>query len=475
MSNPTAARELLVVPIGRPTFDLELGASLVGAASTVLESLGADPLGERPIVTDLAELDELIDGLDLTPSIVVVLQTTFSDSSLVGRLAERVPAPMVVWSFPEERSGGRLRLNSLCGANLAAYLLRRRRHRVEFVHVDPSSSHAAGAVQAAIDHSAGDAAVGNGRSASSEDASSPDVGRSLAARLDGRRVGVVGDAPVGFEPCVGDGDELHDLTGIAVDHVALPVLFAEADAVPGAVRSATVARVRSAMDLDEETAAAGLDQSVGLHGGLRTLAERRGWSALATRCWPECMTEYGGAVCTPMAMLTEDGVPGVCEADLYGAVTALILREVAGSDPFVADLVDVDERDDTSVVWHCGVAPVTLADPEVRPVAITHPNRHRALANQFPLRPGRVTVARLSQAGGQLSMVICGGEILRRPRPFQGTCGVLRWDHRVATVMSTVFGRGLEHHLGLVYGEHRAALESLADAWDLPVIALGGD
>ena len=80
MSNPTAARELLVVPIGRPTFDLELGASLVGAASTVLESLGADPLGERPFVNDLAELDQLIDGLDLTPSIVVVLPTTFSDS-----------------------------------------------------------------------------------------------------------------------------------------------------------------------------------------------------------------------------------------------------------------------------------------------------------------------------------------------------------------------------------------------------------
>ena len=97
------------------------------------------------------------------------------------------------------------------------------------------------------------------------------------------------------------------------------------------------------------------------------------------------MTEYGGAVCTPMAMLTEDGVPGVCEADLYGAATALILREIAGSDPFIADLVDSDERDDTSVVWHCGVAPVTLADPDVRPVAITHPNRHRALANQFAL------------------------------------------------------------------------------------------
>jgi L-fucose isomerase-like protein len=302
-----------------------------------------------------------------------------------------------------------------------------------------------------------------------------EAGRSLAARLAHRRIGVVGDAPDGFEPCVGDLGEMHAVTGIEVDRVPLPALFAEADASPAATRVATVERIRAAMDLDDETARSGLDESVALHAGLRALADRHEWSALATRCWPECMTEYGGAVCTPMAMLTEDGVPGVCEADLYGAATALVLREIAGSDPFVADLVDADEADGTSAVWHCGVAPVTLADPDVRPVAITHPNRHRALANQFALRPGRVTVARISQAGGELSMVIGAGEILRRPRPFQGTCAVLRWDRPVAAVLATVFGRGLEHHVGIVYGDHTAELESLAAAWDLPVIRLGVD
>ena len=301
------------------------------------------------------------------------------------------------------------------------------------------------------------------------------AGQSIADRLVSHRIGVVGDPPNGFEPCVGDVDEMRDVTGIEVDRIPLMTLFDEADAAPAAVRAATIERVRASMDVDDETADAGLDESIALHSGLRALADRHGWSALATRCWPECMTEYGGAVCTPMAMLTEDGVPGVCEADLYGAATALVLREIAGSDPFVADLVDCDDHDDTSVVWHCGVAPVTLADPQVRPVAITHPNRHRALANQFALRPGRVTVARLSQAGGELSMVIGGGEILRRPRPFQGTCAVLRWDQPVTAVLATVFGRGLEHHVGIVYGDYAAELESLAAAWGVPVIRLGVD
>jgi L-fucose isomerase-like protein len=227
------------------------------------------------------------------------------------------------------------------------------------------------------------------------------------------------------------------------------------------------------MDVADAVRDAGMERSIGLYGGLASLAERHGWSAVATRCWPECMTEYGGAMCTPMAMLTEDGVPSVCEADLYGAITALILSDVSGTDPFIADLVDADTSDDTSVVWHCGIASPRLADPDARPVGIVHPNRHRALVNQFALRPGPVTVARLSQASNEVTMVLGAGELLHRPRPFLGTCGVLRWDQPIGDVLSTVFERGLEHHLGIVYGDHRSALEAVAAEWRIPVVHLG--
>ena len=148
-------RRTLVVPIGRPTFDLELGAQQVAAATAVLVALGAGSLGDQTIVTDVDELDASLDAALADsagdPDVVVVLQATFSDSTLVGRVADRVGSPIVVWSFPEARTGDRLRLNSLCGANLAAYLLRRRAHRVEFVHVDPSAEGAVGVVTRAIE------------------------------------------------------------------------------------------------------------------------------------------------------------------------------------------------------------------------------------------------------------------------------------------------------------------------------------
>ena len=73
-----------------------------------------------------------------------------------------------------------------------------------------------------------------------------------------------------------------------------------------------------------------------------------------------------------MALLTEDGTPGSCEADIYGNITGLLMSWLAGSESFVADLVDIDRESNTGVMWHCGLAPFAMADPESTPVATIH-------------------------------------------------------------------------------------------------------
>jgi L-fucose isomerase-like protein len=193
---------------------------------------------------------------------------------------------------------------------------------------------------------------------------------------------------------------------------------------------------------------------------------------VATRCWPECLTDYGGAACAPQAMLSDDGIPGMCEADVHGALTALILRETARATPFVADLVDIDRAGNTAVFWHCGLAGLDVADPLVERRAIDHPNRGVPILHEFPLRPGRITIARLSQAGDRNALVIGSGELLSRPRPFSGTSGVVRFEASVDELVARVMGAGLEHHHGIVHGDHRATLRALAEHWDIPVIEL---
>ena len=183
-------------------------------------------------------------------------------------------------------------------------------------------------------------------------------------------------------------------------------------------------------------------------------------------------TEYGCAACGPMAMLNEERTPCACEADVYGNVTTLILQRLSGEPAIIADLVDMDHASNTGVLWHCGLAPVSMADPTTQPKADIHSNRRKPLLNAFPLKPGRVTIARLSQAGGETKLVVGGGEMIQAPLAFSGTAGVIRFDRSVPEVLDTVVGAGLEHHYGFTYGDHRAALVAVADRLGVPVLAL---
>ena len=165
----------------------------------------------------------------------------------------------------------------------------------------------------------------------------------------------------------------------------------------------------------------------------------------------------------------EARTPCACEADVYGAVTQSILQEVADAPVFLADLVDMDEH--TGVVWHCGQAPASMAARP--PDATVHTNRKQALLLEFPLKAGRVTLFRLSQAHGAPLVVIATGEVLDRPMAFTGTSGTLRFDRGAAAVRDDVMAGGLEHHMALAYGDHASALRGVAAGLGVPVLDLG--
>ena len=208
--------------------------------------------------------------------------------------------------------------------------------------------------------------------------------------------------------------------------------------------------------------------------GMRRLVQKNSYAGLAVRCWPDFFTAYGGAACGALALLNEHFIPGGCEADVYGVVTALILQRLAGEPAFNTDLVDIDRESDTCVFWHCGQAPVQMADPDVVPRATVHSNRKLPLLNEFPLKPGRFTLARFSKGRDTASMVLGAGEMLKAPLAFSGTSGVARLDSPIDRVLDKLMQAGLEHHSAIVYGEHRPALRKIAELLDIEVVELTG-
>ena len=213
-------------------------------------------------------------------------------------------------------------------------------------------------------------------------------------------------------------------------------------------------------------------KSLKAYEGMRRLVEEKGYAGLAVRCWPDFFTHYGGAACGAIAMLNEHYIPGGCEADVHGVITALILQRLAGQPAFNTDLVDMDRESDTCVFWHCGQAPVQMADPEADVRATIHSNRKLPLLNEFPLKPGRITMARFSKGHDRATMVLGGGEMVRAPLAFSGTSGVAKLDSPIGEVLDNLMQAGLEHHTAIVYGEFRPALRKLAMLLNIDIVEL---
>jgi len=278
--------------------------------------------------------------------------------------------------------------------------------------------------------------------------------------------------PDGFATCAYNANRAKELTGISVDELDLTDLFAKAKQEDADTTAAVARQAEAGLSGLDQVDQEQLNRSYQLKVALDGIREQGSYDAFAIRCWPETFTEYGGAVCGPVSMLGESRVPCACEADVYGALTQLMLQSVADSPVFLVDLVDLDAEDNSGVVWHCGQAPLSMADTDVEPVATIHTNRKMPLLYQFPLKPGRVTFARISQARGEPKLIISGGDMLKRDMAFTGTSGVVRFDRNAGAMLSRVMDSGLEHHLGLVYGDYVDSLKSVAAGLELPIIEL---
>jgi len=447
---PTSGLRAGLVALARTTFDVRLAESVHSQLAQSLTEARLTVVGPAELVVNDQGVEAACRELEREPlDLLLVLQATFADSRMVIELARQVHAPLLLWAVPEEPSGGRLRLNSFCGINLAAHALRRAGHRYLTIYARPGDW--------------------RGVERARQVARAGQVRRLLA----GARIGRVGGNPDGFDPCSMDPAALQRRFGVRIVQLALEEVFDRARAaLPDAsgLRQMLDLRLAGLAELDQPA----LGRTLGSYLALRQLAAEMDLDGLAVRCWPEFFTELGCAACGAMSLLTDELTPCSCEADVNGTITQLVLQWLSGEPAFGTDMVAFDADRNHAVLWHCGLAPLSMADPKSTPRGTIHSNRRLPLLLEFPLRPGRVTIARLSEAEGTGSyrLVVGGGEMLEAPLSFSGTSGVVRFDRPAGLVMETILAEGLDHHVALTYGDHQTALEILAEMLDIPVLRL---
>lgn len=442
------------IPIVRVQFDIALAEEMISKARERLRSAGFELVGPEQAVSDLPAAQAAAQMLSFVPvDLALIFQATFADSSMVVALSESVDAPIFLWAIPEAWMGERLRLNSLCGINLAGHALTLRKLEYEYAYGTPDN--------AEIIEKIRDLALAG----------------SLYKRLKTALLGVVGEHPAGMDTCHLNEAGLKAHFGIEIRHITLDDVFARARATS----SSTISQTRTLLDTHLDNLAtleqAPLNGTLSVYHALKQISTEQDLDGLAVRCWPEFFTEMGCAACGAMSMLS-DGfgqstpLPCSCEADINGTVTQLMLQILADAPAFGTDIVGVDQAKDLVALWHCGLAPLSMADPNTPTRGGIHSNRRAPLVMDFALRPGVITFARISQATGDLRLVVGKGKMLAVPKPFSGTSGTLKLDIAARRFLDTLMHEGLEHHISIAYGNHVNSLVAFAKLARIPILNL---
>ena len=139
---------------------------------------------------------------------------------------------------------------------------------------------------------------------------------------------------------------------------------------------------------------------------LENLADKYGCNAIAIQCWNALQGEIGIMPCAANSLLNEEGIPVVCETDIHGAVTALLV-EAAGMDEnrsFFADWTVRHPDNENGELQHCGPWPLSVAQEKPvfgYPLAFEHPGAVEAQA-----KLGEMTLARFDGDNGEYSLLL---------------------------------------------------------------------
>jgi L-fucose isomerase-like protein len=150
-----------------------------------------------------------------------------------------------------------------------------------------------------------------------------------------------------------------------------------------------------------------LENIAALKVAMKNLASFYGCNAIAIQCWTALQDELGIMPCCANSLLTEEKIPVVCETDIHGAITSIMVQAAAMDEQpiFFADwTIRHPDNENAELLQHCGPWPFSIAQEKPTlgvPLAFDYPGSVRALAKY-----GDVTLARFDGDNGEYSLLL---------------------------------------------------------------------
>lgn len=149
---------------------------------------------------------------------------------------------------------------------------------------------------------------------------------------------------------------------------------------------------------------------------MHKLAKKYDCNAIAIQCWNFLQNEIGIMPCAANSLMNDLGIPVVCETDIHGAITSLLV-EAAGrgsTRSFFADwTVRHPDNENGELLQHCGPWPISVAKDKPTlgyPLAFEHPGAVEAEAKH-----GDISLVRFDGDNGEYSLLLGNAKAIDGP------------------------------------------------------------
>ncbi|MGD0855544.1 MAG: L-fucose/L-arabinose isomerase family protein [Dehalococcoidia bacterium] len=205
----------------------------------------------------------------------------------------------------------------------------------------------------------------------------------------------------------------------------------------------------------------------GLQYALRQFAEEKNLSAMGVQCWTAIQEVYGISACYALGRLNDQGIITSCEVDIYGALTMLIqyLASLNTMPPHFIDwTIQHQKKEDVFLAWHCGNAPPSLACKGCNIALRSHSILSKQVGAEssvgtaeFQLKPGIVTLSRLTEIDGKFKMLITNGESEKSDQVLRGSWSWVKVPD-LNRLYNTLVYEGFTHHASMIHGDYAQSI-----------------
>ena len=391
-----------VAPTRRSIFSAPDAKKYASLTLDRLRELGIDfvdisDINEEGLLYDDADIDTIVDKFKKAKVDGLFLpHCNFGTEYVCARLAKKLNVPVLLWGPRDERpeeNGVRLR-DSQCGLFATGKVLRR--FRVPFTYMTNCRLTDKEFERGIRDF----LAVCN-----------------VVKVFSNTRVLQIAPRPFDFWSTMCNEGELLEKFNIQLAPIPMPELTYELARIKreeGSQVRAVVDNCRMNMNIkikDHE-----LENVAALKIAMKELAQKYGCNAIAIQCWNALQSEIGIMPCAANSLLNEEGIPVVCETDIHGAITALLVEAATLDDTrsFFADwTVRHPDNENGELLQHCGPWPISVCGgkPTIGyPLAFDHPGAVEAEAKH-----GEMTLCRFDGDNGEYSLLLGNAKGIEGP------------------------------------------------------------